>query len=101
MKNQFVRESRLQERIDGKIRCNVCERRCAIVPGGLGWCRTRANRDGTLVTLIYGAVSSLAANPIEKKPFYHFYPGTTARACETYNRLCEKRRVVAALHLTC
>jgi len=47
-------------------------------PGGLGWCRTRQNRDGRLVTLIYGAVSSLSANPIEKKPFYHFHPGTFA-----------------------
>lgn len=74
----FLREALLQERTGGKVRCNVCERRCAIVPGGLGWCRTRQNRDGTLVTLIYGAVSSLEANPIEKKPFYHFYPGTFA-----------------------
>jgi len=68
----------LQEKANGKIRCNVCERRCTLVPGGLGWCRTRQNRAGRLVTLIYGAVSSLAANPIEKKPFYHFHPGTFA-----------------------
>mgnify|MGYP001613011662 CR=1 FL=1 len=78
MEGVFVRESLLQERIGEKIRCNVCERRCVIVPGGLGWCRTRENRDGRLVTLIYGAASSVAANPIEKKPFYHFYPGTCA-----------------------
>lgn len=74
----FVRESLLQERIDNRIRCNVCERRCVLRPGGFGWCRTRQNRAGRLVTLIYGSVSSLAANPIEKKPFYHFYPGTKA-----------------------
>ncbi len=74
----FVRPSRLQQRDDGKVRCAVCERRCALAPGALGWCRTRANRQGELVTLIYGAVSSLSANPIEKKPFYHFHPGTVA-----------------------
>jgi pyruvate formate lyase activating enzyme len=74
----FVREALLQESTNGKIRCNVCERRCVLRPGGTGWCRTRQNRDGRLVTLIYGAVSSLAANPIEKKPFYHFHPGTGA-----------------------
>jgi pyruvate formate lyase activating enzyme len=74
----FVRESLLQDRVGDKIRCNVCERRCLIVAGGFGWCRTRQNRDGKLVTLIYGAVSSLAANPIEKKPFYHFHPGSSA-----------------------
>jgi pyruvate formate lyase activating enzyme len=72
----FIRESLLQEKAEEKIRCNVCERRCLIVPGSLGWCRTRENRDGTLMTLIYGAASSVAVNPIEKKPFYHFYPGS-------------------------
>ena len=44
----------------------------------LGWCRTRENRDGQLMTLIYGNVSSLSANPIEKKPLFHFYPGSVA-----------------------
>ena len=46
--------------------------------GGLGWCRTRKNIGGTLYTLIYGDVSSLSANPIEKKPLYHFHPGSRA-----------------------
>jgi pyruvate formate lyase activating enzyme len=46
--------------------------------GQKGWCGTRENRDGMLYTLIYGAVSSLSCNPIEKKPLYHFYPGSVA-----------------------
>jgi len=75
-KNVFVRDALLQEPIDGKVRCHVCERRCTIVPGGFGWCRIRQNRRGRLVTLIYGSISSLAVNPIEKKPFFHFHPGT-------------------------
>jgi pyruvate formate lyase activating enzyme len=74
----FVRPSALQEAIAGKVRCLVCERRCLLVEGGTGWCRTRQNRGGTLQTLAWGAVSSLSANPIEKKPFYHFYPGSRA-----------------------
>lgn len=78
MQDRFVRESLLQERIGSKIRCQVCERRCLLVDGGVGWCRTRQNRGGELFTLTYGAVSSLRADPIEKKPFYHFYPGTFA-----------------------
>jgi pyruvate formate lyase activating enzyme len=77
-RNVFIRSSLLAERTDGKVRCNICERRCLLVAGGTGWCRTRQNRGGTLVTLIYGAISSLDVNPIEKKPFYHFHPGTTA-----------------------
>ena len=56
----------------------VCERRCLLVEGGKGWCRTRINKNGILYTLIFGAVSSLSANPIEKKPLYHFYPGSRA-----------------------
>jgi len=46
--------------------------------GQSGWCRTRRNIGGRLHTLTYGAVSSLSANPIEKKPLYHFHPGTVA-----------------------
>jgi pyruvate formate lyase activating enzyme len=72
----FVREALLQQQEGNKVRCLTCERRCVLVDGGVGWCRTRRNVGGRLVTLAYGAVSSLAANPIEKKPFYHFYPGT-------------------------
>ncbi|HIC88769.1 MAG TPA: AmmeMemoRadiSam system radical SAM enzyme [Anaerolineae bacterium] len=75
---QFIRPALLQEPAGRQIRCLICERRCEIIPGGLGWCRTRRHQDGTLVTLVYGAVSSLSANPIEKKPLYHFYPGTWA-----------------------
>ena len=76
--SQFVRPALLQQPDGQRVRCLTCERRCEIVPGGLGWCRTRRHQDGSLVTLVYGAVSSLSANPIEKKPLYHFYPGTLA-----------------------
>ncbi len=75
---EFIRPALLQEPAGRRVRCLTCERRCEIVPGGLGWCRTRRHQDGALVTLTYGAVSSLSANPIEKKPLYHFYPGTRA-----------------------
>jgi len=76
MSDAFVRESLLQERVGNKVQCNVCARRCMIPTGGQGWCRTRTNRAGQLVTLIYGSISSQAANPIEKKPLFHFYPGS-------------------------
>jgi pyruvate formate lyase activating enzyme len=73
-----VREAMLQIPINSKVQCLVCERRCLLVEGGKGWCRTRTNYEGKIYTLIYGAVSSLSANPIEKKPLYHFYPGSRA-----------------------
>ena len=74
----FVRPAILQQPTDHGIRCLTCKRRCVIPEGERGWCRTRENRDGTLCTLIYGAVSSLSCNPIEKKPLYHIYPGSVA-----------------------
>jgi pyruvate formate lyase activating enzyme len=80
MGSPFIHEARLQEPADDghKTRCLTCERRCELADGQAGWCRTRQNQGGTLYTLIYGAVSSLSCNPIEKKPLYHFYPGSVA-----------------------
>jgi pyruvate formate lyase activating enzyme len=75
---QFIHPALLQEPIGRRIRCLTCERRCEIAPGHLGWCRTRRHQDGALLTLIYGAICALSCNPIEKKPLYHFYPGTLA-----------------------
>ena len=78
MTDPSVHDSLLQERSDDKVRCLTCERRCLLGRGASGWCRTRSNVDGKLVTLTYGNVSSLSANPIEKKPLHHFYPGSLA-----------------------
>jgi pyruvate formate lyase activating enzyme len=78
MINPFFHEALLQERLAGKVRCNNCERHCLLVSGGKGWCRTRRNRAGTLFTTTYGAISTVAVNPIEKKPLFHFHPGTLA-----------------------
>lgn len=78
MSGDFVRRARLQQPAEGAVRCLTCERRCLIAEGERGWCGTRENRDGTLYTLIYGAISSLSCDPIEKKPLYHVYPGSVA-----------------------
>ncbi len=61
---------------DSRVKCNVCSWRCVIPEGKLGFCRTRKNMGGKLYTLIYGSVTSAAADAIEKKPLYHFLPGT-------------------------
>lgn len=59
-----------------RVHCNVCQWRCLINPGNTGVCRVRRNDDGVLYSLTYGLVSSAAADPIEKKPLFHFFPGT-------------------------
>ncbi len=73
-----IRDALLWEQVKDAVRCLTCERRCTLAHGQLGWCHTRRNDNGTLTTLVFGAVSALSANPIEKKPLYHFYPGTLA-----------------------
>jgi len=85
----FIHTALLQETAGdpgrGRVRCLTCERRCVIPPGEVGWCRTRQNQGGSLVTLTYGAISSLSANPIEKKPLHHFYPGSVALTAGSYS----------------
>lgn len=64
------------ELADKKVKCHVCSHRCTITEGKVGICRTRQNRNGKIYTLIYNVVSSEAVDPVEKKPLYHFLPGT-------------------------
>jgi pyruvate formate lyase activating enzyme len=85
MGSRFIHKAQLLEPTGAKVRCLTCERRCELADGGVGWCRTRQNRDGTLYTLVYGLVSSLSCNPIEKKPLYHFYPGSVALTAGSYS----------------
>lgn len=74
----------LYDRLSNKmVRCNVCPRKCVIKPNQKGFCRTRENRDGELYTLIYGEVTSMAVDPIEKKPLFNFWPGSLAFSIST------------------
>lgn len=67
----------------GAVQCRVCPRTCLIKPGQAGVCRARVNRDGVLYSVIYDRVCSVAADPIEKKPLYHFFPGSTVLSLGT------------------
>lgn len=59
-----------------KIKCLLCPHNCVIYPNKTGICRARKNIDGKLYSLIYGKTTGIALDPIEKKPLYHFYPGS-------------------------
>lgn len=61
---------------DGVANCRLCPRLCHIPPGQRGFCRVRENVEGTLYATNYGECSSYALDPVEKKPLYHFYPGS-------------------------
>jgi len=81
-----VRESPLYRAVgDDTLQCGVCERRCTILSGQLGFCKTRMNIQGKLHTLVYGDISTISANPIEKKPFFHFWPGSYALTIGTWS----------------
>ncbi len=60
----------------GRVGCNICQRRCRIDRGGVGYCHTKINFEGALYDSIYGVVSSANADPIEKKPVFHYKPGS-------------------------
>lgn len=79
-----MKEAMLYEKIgDKKVQCNLCAHRCKINEGKKGICLVRENRDGTLYTLVYGRTISQHVDPIEKKPLFNFYPGTTAYSIAT------------------
>jgi pyruvate formate lyase activating enzyme len=73
------REASHWERLaDGRVRCLLCPRRCEVGDGGRGVCGVRENRGGTYYTLVHGRCCSEHVDPIEKKPLFHFRPGTQA-----------------------
>ena len=65
-------------------RCGVCFRRCSIPEGGLGFCGARTCRDGKVTAANYGKITSLALDPIEKKPLNRFYPGSFILSAGSY-----------------
>jgi len=58
------------------VECELCPKRCLIGPGQSGECRVRVNLDGVLRTVVYGHPCSMHVDPVEKKPLFHFLPGT-------------------------
>ena len=61
---------------ENKVKCELCPHNCVISTDNYGICNVRKNENGKLITSNYGVVSSIGFDPIEKKPLYHFYPGS-------------------------
>ncbi len=61
---------------DKAVKCQLCAHNCKINDGKSGICLVRVNKGGKLFTMVYGLVSGGVVDPIEKKPLYHFYPGS-------------------------
>ncbi|MBE0519144.1 MAG: AmmeMemoRadiSam system radical SAM enzyme [Thermoplasmata archaeon] len=77
--SEFARHEALHYSIEGdKVRCNLCPHACLISDGKRGICGVREHRSSKLYSLIFGRASSIHPDPIEKKPLFHFLPGSTA-----------------------
>lgn len=76
---------------DSSTKCKLCAHYCTIKTGKRGICRVRENRDGTLYSLIYGKLVARNVDPIEKKPLYHFEPGSLSYSIATAgcNMFCD------------
>jgi len=78
-----MKEAMFYNKKGATIECHLCYRNCKIPKGGWGYCGIRQNIDGTLYAMTYGKPCSYAVDPIEKKPFYHFWPGSTSFSIAT------------------
>jgi pyruvate formate lyase activating enzyme len=79
-----MKEAMFYRKLDGsEVACFLCAHYCRIEPGKRGQCGVRENRDGTLLTLVYGKLIAQNVDPIEKKPLYHFYPATKSYSIAT------------------
>ena len=79
-----MKEACLYEKAEESgVRCGLCNHRCRIKEGSKGICRVRENRGGTLFSLVYGKVIARHVDPIEKKPLFHFVPGSRSYSVAT------------------
>ena len=85
LRKPHVKEARLWKPSSrsGWVECILCHRRCLIAPGKYGVCGVRLNIDGKLYTLVYGLLTAVNLDPIEKKPLMHFYPASSVVSIST------------------
>jgi len=82
--SRFIRPAMHYKKLDAlRVECQLCPRRCQVADQERGYCGVRENRGGEYVTLVHSRVCSYHADPIEKKPLFHFLPGTTAFSIAT------------------
>jgi len=80
----IMKEALLYEKLsDNKVKCLNCAHKCLLLSGQRGICGVRENQGGILYSLVYGKVVAVHVDPIEKKPFFHFLPGTSSLSVAT------------------
>ncbi|HXZ78405.1 MAG TPA: AmmeMemoRadiSam system radical SAM enzyme [Terriglobales bacterium] len=82
--SRFTVEARFYQKIENKrIKCKLCPRECTVGDRERGYCGVRENRGGTYYTLVHSRLCAAHVDPIEKKPFFHYLPGTMAFSLAT------------------
>lgn len=79
----WAREASHYLKLGANVQCKVCPNNCILAPGDRSHCRNKVNRGGTLYTMVYGNPCTFHVDPVEKKPLFHFHPGTTAFSIAT------------------
>lgn len=82
--NSGIKEAMFYHRVDNGVKCDLCPLRCFLPEGFRGKCRVRINRRDTLYSMVYGLPASMNIDPIEKKPVFHFKPGSSAFSIATH-----------------
>lgn len=101
-----MKEALYYERLeDGRVHCLLCPQDCRIAEGKKGFCKVRVNIGGTLYSEIYNRAMARAMDPIEKKPLYHFHPGTSiyslgTRGCNQSCDFCQNWHMLQSDALT-
>jgi pyruvate formate lyase activating enzyme len=98
-----MKEASLWSTREGAVLCELCAHRCRIPAGERGLCGVRENIGGTLYSLVYGKLISRAIDPIEKKPLYHFLPGTVTYSiatagCNFFCDFCQNWQISQMTH---
>jgi pyruvate formate lyase activating enzyme len=95
----MIREAMLYEKLgDKRVQCNLCAHQCTIKPDRRGVCGVRENKNGILYSLVYPTVIAEHIDPIEKKPFFHIYPGSksysiAAVGCNFNCEFCQNHEI--------
>lgn len=80
----FIHEAKYYKKIDkNTVECQLCPRGCRLTDGQRSWCRAREPKNGKLYSLVYGLPCAVHIDPIEKKPLFHFLPGTSIFSIST------------------
>jgi pyruvate formate lyase activating enzyme len=79
-----MREALLYDKLEnGRVRCQTCAHHCSLAPGQTGVCGVQKNQEGILYSLVYRRIAAMHADPIEKKPLFHFLPGSRSFSIAT------------------